>query len=399
MTNKKIRIIKIILFLLLSIFLGEKKIVMAESGIFSVKPIFPENQISKQNAYYLLVKPGQKQKISFYISNLKNQDQSFRIEPGMYVNNMQGDMSLTTDKKILDKSLPVNLMSMGVKPTVISVPANKTIQVDQEYQIPNKKFKGLIYGGVRVTSGLQSSNEVKNLDKKQKNVRTFVNTYAQMDTGIIMTMDTKYPKGDLIVKNVSPVAASPSPVFNVLVQNPAGTIIDSLNVNLRIKKDGMNVKNTKFSKINLNKDFYSYTVAPYSNFNLVLDIGKERLTTGKYTLDLKAKSHGHAFNQHYKFRINESVTKKINRNNSQITPDYTWLYLIIIVAVALVLISFIVFMYLIGMKKVFKSSKTSQITTGYSITNEQNPVNEKVNKRSRYGQSNVPKRRNLQNKK
>ncbi|BDR57892.1 cell surface protein [Xylocopilactobacillus apicola] len=373
--------------MLIMFFLKVDQVNAADAGIFSVKPIFPENQISKQNSYYLLVKPGQKQTVSFYISNLQNKSQTFRVEAGMYVTNSQGDMVLTTNKKDLDSSLPVSLLDMKVKPTLVTVPAQQTVQVNQEYQIPAKQFKGLIYGGVRVTSGLQSSVEVKK--KSKKGARTFVNTYGRMDTGIIMTMDRKYPKGDLKVKNVTPVAATPSPVFNIKVQNPQGTIIDSLNLKAKIEKDGIGIKNTNLSKVSLNSDYYRYTVAPYSNFTLSMNIGKKRLVPGQYTLKLTGKSHGHEFKQDYKFMVTKNSAQKINKDNSNINPDYTWLFFIIIIGIVLILIAFIIFMYFFGMKKILKTPDKAASKTN---PKSQDKVSASETKKNRYGKSNVPKR-------
>lgn len=381
---KRKRIIIVFLILMLSIFVFPKKVLAADSGIFSVKPIFPDNQISRQNAYYLLVKPGQKQIISFYISNLQDKPQTFKVEPGMYINNSQGEMALTTDKKLIDPSLPANMLEMGVKPTLVTVPANQNLQVNQEYQIPDKNFKGIIYGGIRVTSGLQNSSEVKT--KKQKGVRTLVNTYGQIDTGVIMTMDKNYPKSNLLVKNVGPVPAAPYPVFSVKVQNPYGTIIDSLNLKVKIKKDGINIKNTKYSKVSLSQDYYGYSVAPYSNFNLALSIGKNRIIPGNYTLELTGRSHGQEFKQNYKFIVNKNDAKKINKDNSEVNPDYTFLYFVIIVIAVISLVGFVIFMYFFGMNKVLH-------TPGKSEKSSSDQVQEPILKKQRYGQSNVPKRR------
>ncbi|BDR55650.1 WxL protein peptidoglycan domain-containing protein [Xylocopilactobacillus apis] len=388
MVTKKRKDVWLLILIILSFFLINDR-VSAETGIFSVKPIFPDNQISQQNAYYLLVKPGDKQNISFYVTNLRNYTQTFEIMPGMYVNNSQGDMALTTDKKDLDPSLPVNMMDMGVKPTYLTVPANQTVKVSQVYKIPSEKFKGLIYGGIRVISGLQNSSEMKNSKKS----RALINTYAQMDTGVIMTMDKNYPKGKLIVKNVTPSAAVPRPVFNIKIQNPEGTIIDSLNLKAKIKKEGFNVPNTKVSKVELSNDYYGYTVAPYSKLNLVMNIGKTRLQPGKYTLKLTGKSHGHKFNQKYNFMVSQNIANKINKDNSQISADYTWLYFIIIIGIILILIAFVIFMYFFGMKKVLHLPETNNKVQSPRSRSTNEVKNTTEVKRNRYGTSNVPKRK------
>ncbi len=377
-------------FFLLNLFLiSNQAFAATNQGVFSVKPIFPTNQISRQNGYYLLVKPGQKQKISFLISNLQNRNQNFRISPGMYITNDQGDMFLTTNLKQLDSSLPCNLMDMGVKPVYVTVPANRTVQINQEYQIPNRPFKGLIYGGIRVTSGLQSSQELKS-----HNSQTMINTYGQMDTGIILTMDKTYPHGELIVKKVLPVSSNPAPTFQIKVQNPQGTIIDQLNLKLKITKSGIKMPRTNFSKFELVKDYYGYTVAPYSNFDLTMNVGKKRLLPGQYKLELTGKSHGHEFKQQYRFMVAKNKAQKLNRDNSHVNPDYTWLYFIIIVAAALIVITLAILMYLFG-KKHFTFKANSPVINSKKSNNlpsRSYPTNS-VTSNHRYGKSNVPKRK------
>lgn len=381
-----------LLLALLSLFLiSDQTTAAIDQGVLSVKPIYPENQISPQNGYYLLVKPGQKQKISFLVSNLQGKEQTVRITPGMYITNEQGDLVLTTNPQRLDPSLPANLMDMGVKPVYVKIAANQTIQVNQEYQIPNQTFKGLIYGGIRVTSGLQNSQELKN-----NKTQTMINTYGQIDTGVILTMDRNYPQGNLIIKKVLPISSDPSPSFQVKIQNSQGTIIDQLNLKAKITNERTGRLQTNLSKFELTKTYYGYTVAPYSNFNLTLNMGKKRLFPGKYNLELTGTAHGHSFKQKYHFIVARNKAQKINQDNSQVKPDYTWLYLIIIVAAILMIIVLAVLVYLFGQRHFASTSKSEipqpDIKAASSAKSSEAILN--VNRPNhRYGSSNVPKRK------
>ena len=117
---------------------------------YAVEPILPANQTpGYTTTFHLRVVPGGRQMIQVLISNWANEDIEVAVEAGAAFTNENGVIEYGQN---LDESLAVDFSSIvtAIEP-VVRVPANGQATAEFLLMVPEKPFRGTVFGGFTFT--------------------------------------------------------------------------------------------------------------------------------------------------------------------------------------------------------------------------------------------------------
>lgn len=301
------------------------KVAFAEENVdFSVRAIFPENQVNKNYTYFdLKMKPDQKQTIEVIVSNTSVEEETYTVSINQAYTNKQGFIDYAKKDAILDSSIKYPIKDIVKYEKEVTVPAEEAVKIPIEIQMPQESFDGQILAGIQVTkqqsedSNQAISNEIGYiLGLKLTENDNPVNREIQLES---VKAAVSYGKTSIVVK----------------LKNPTMDAIGKLKYKVNIKNEHTS---KSIKKITYNSGM---EMAPNSLYDFVVDWDGKRLVAGNYLMELvisDAKGNEWKFNE--KFTITEKEANDINKVTIDIDAVNTSIpmrgYIVIGVAILLV---------------------------------------------------------------
>jgi hypothetical protein len=316
---------------LLFLFFGQN-VFGAEQGAegYSVSANIPEFQTNKEVSYFdLLLKPEEQKEISIHLANNTNEPATYQVQVNNAVTNSNGviDYSKSTVEK--DSSAKYELNKL-VTPKTQEVTLQGGEQKDIAFQVnmPSESFKGIILGGIHI--------EKKESDKKKVDGTGIRNKYAYV-IGIKLQNSLDKVDPDLKLLAVEPGLQNSYTTIFATLQNPKATILSHLDIKAKItKKDG---KEVLYSAEN-----NSASMAPNTTFKFPIDLKKQQMKAGDYTVTIDAlqSDTGKKWHLTKDFTIKKAAVKRINKE--AVIEKQPTDYLPYIIAVAVLLLGVIFFL-------------------------------------------------------
>lgn len=291
---------------------------------YTVRPVLPSNQMSKQISYFdLRVKPGQTQKLQILVANTSNQSQKFRISVNQAVTNDNGVIDYSQLKPKRDSSLKVGIADVFSQDSAqtVTVSANTQKRVTVSYTMPSKKVRGIILGGIYVAQ-VQPNSE-------QASGRIMIKNAFAYAIGVSL-QEGATVKPDLKLNQVVATQINARNFITANLQNFQPGLLQKLAVTARVTQAGSN-------QTLLSQRQKQLGMAPNSNFNFGIPWGNESLKAGNYTLYLTAKSGDQQWQFVRNFTVNAPTVKRLNRHALTPTQPNYWLYLLLILLIAVLL--------------------------------------------------------------
>lgn len=239
-----------------------------------------------------------------------------------------------------DNSLKLSLTDVAEVPKEVIVKANSKEVVKIKLNMPSQEFKGMILGGIRVTT----PDEEDKADKEKGGGMKIKNKVAY-SVGINLTESDDKVKAALDLIKVFPGQTAGRNVVKANIQNNQPTVLEDIEYYGEVTKQGND-------KVLHKASAEKYRFAPNSNFNFDISWESQPFKAGKYTLNMRAESK--ETNQKWKwskdFEITENESKKFNKTAVDLDQDNTKLYIIIGV-IALILLIILVAVFIIIKKK------------------------------------------------
>ncbi|MEB7792123.1 DUF916 and DUF3324 domain-containing protein [Enterococcus faecalis] len=314
------------LILLLSVFLCSLT-VKAETlpGQFGLQAVIPENQVDRSVSYFdLLVQPNQKQTIEVELKNLSEEQRSFFINVNPAVTSDGGTIDYGQKNPQLDKSLPFDIRkSIHLEANEITLAGKSSQKIPIQLSLPDIQFEGRILAGITVTP------KERNEQKESGNQAQIVNRLSY-SLALVLQQKTNKIVPDLKLVTADSKAFNEVPYIRFLYQNPKGTIISQLVFKTKLYyRDKLFIENTS----------NTYLVAPYSHFNLRLDLKGQTVKSGEYRAEIVAQSEEKTWRFTKKFKISGKEARKTNKNTVYQIEKTNWKLLglggILIIALAL----------------------------------------------------------------
>jgi uncharacterized membrane protein len=158
--------------------------------------------------------------------------------------------------------------------------------------------------------------------------------------GVKLTGTDEVVKPKLKLNEVQAGLMNYRTVVTANLQNTEAVIINNLDINARITKEGKKEKlhSTKKSKLSM---------APNSNFDFPITWDKQKLEQGKYHLYLTVTDGTQTWKFDKMFEIKGADAKELNKTAVEVEKDYT----LIFVGLALLILVLIAIIFLLRKKR------------------------------------------------
>ncbi|MGX7245528.1 DUF916 and DUF3324 domain-containing protein [Enterococcus quebecensis] len=311
----------------------------AETGGFSVKAVLPENQLNPDVTYYdLRVKPGIEQTLDLelYNSTKENQKVSVMINPGITNDNGLIDYSEREKNYQYDESLKLAITDIASTDKEVTIPALSKVTTNIRLKIPNQSFKGMVLGGIYLTSLSEDKDNQGNSEGGMQ-----IKNKVVYSVGIKLTENDELVEADLLYEKGQTFAAQEAGrnIIKSKIRNLAPINVDELSYHAKIyAKDDQEVL--------VERAVSGYRMAPNSYFHYQVPWGSQPFKAGKYRVELSAESKitGQSWQWQDEFEITQAEAKKLNESAIDIEETNNWwLYLALGIGILLLVILVIVF--------------------------------------------------------
>lgn len=330
--KKSINIVVILAFIGV-LFLGNTQLVSANGANFSVKGILPDNQKKEGVSYFdFELAPKEEKTIEVEVSNNSDIQQNYVIGVNTATTNMNGVIDYG-ESDIYDDTLSISMDEIATFEPNLTLDSGETKKVPIRLLMPDKKFEGILLGGISIAEVLQEQQE------------TQIANQFSYSIALVLSQGDSVPTIDLAMPKVVVEQINRRNVISANIQNKSATIVNNLSVEARIYRD-------KKEKPLYYQEGEQMRMAPNSNFNFGVSTNNQPLKAGKYTMVVKATDGDQEWEWEKEFEIKDDEAQKLNKTAVELENDNLVLYLAIAAAlVALVLIIVIVILIKKNRKK------------------------------------------------
>lgn len=309
----------------------------AETGLdFNVQPKFSKNQLEGNSSYFdLNLKEGTIETLYLDISNSSERDIEIEVTPHTAFTNLNGVVEYAKNPEFFDSSLSQKLGELIDTPEPFILKKGETREVEIVLTMPEKKFEGLLAGGLRIEE--TSNKETLNSGKEGLNIE---NSFSYV-IGIVVSNNRSAVPPELELLDVFPDQLNYRNVFSATIQNSMPTFVNQLEVEAIIRAEGK-------EDILYTSESTGMQMAPNSYFNYPIPLEGDRFTNGNYVANVTARSGEYEWNWEQKFTVNKETARRFNHEDVTIESVLNWW---MIVASALFGVLILVIGYLIYKSK------------------------------------------------
>ncbi|MFW5438187.1 DUF916 and DUF3324 domain-containing protein [Paenibacillus apiarius] len=297
---------KSLLILLATLWVGlgivaSNEVACAGTMNYSVKANIPANQINKNLTYFdLKMSPGSKQTISLTVKNGSTEEVELMIEPNTAITNQNGVIDYSKHEYEKDSSLKHAFSELISPKQKVTLQGNETKEVPFTIQMPQESFDGIILGGFYIYKINQADITEENNHIQLKNEFSYV-------IGVKLSETEKRVRPELKLNEVHAGLMNYRPVVTANLQNTEAVIVNNLEVDARITKEGQQetLYETKESQMSM---------APNSNFDFPVRWDGQRLEPGKYHVYVTANDGNQTWEFDKMFEIKGEDAKQINES-------------------------------------------------------------------------------------
>lgn len=318
---------------------------------YAVKPVFPENQIdSKLSYYYLKMQPGQTQTVEIQVTNTSDQPIKVDAQANSAMTSIHGAIDYLPESKEnkFDKTLKVPFSTIASVDKNISIPAKETVNVPVTIAMPPEEFNGVVLGGVEfIQTDEDQAQEESSGGMAIRNRFRYIVVFKLTESDVAV-------KPELKLNQVKAAQVSYRNVVSANLQNIEPAIANDVRIEAKVTRKGS-------TTVLYEQDKKDMQIAPNTNFNFPIPLGKKPFEAGKYTLYLIVTARD---DQKWEFKKDFDITRdEANKYNkdSVIELDGSinwWLYIGIGAAVLLVIGGVVFFLW--KKKAAGKKGKTSK---------------------------------------
>lgn len=317
---KKLRVHILVIVLGILGILGLPLMVQADSSVgYSIRAILPENQLSQEHSYFdLRMTPDQEQTIQVEVRNESNEETTFDVSVNQAYTNGNGFIDYADSEVKPDASLKYKINDLVSYPKELTVPAGEAKMLDLAIKMPAETFDGEILAGIQVKKDPQRDEAQEG---QISNLYGYILGLRLTETDQAVARDVKLTKtrGDVAFGKAAVIAT---------IQNPTMDAIGKLDYQGKVyEKDQPDQLIKEFSY--KGKEM---SLAPNSNYDFAIDLGKKSVEAGEYTLELMiSDAKGNQWSFKKDFTI---TTKQAKQINAIVLPDSGnpqlpgWLYIV-----------------------------------------------------------------------
>lgn len=334
----------------LGVLVGLQTGVHADVADYEVHALIPSTQIvgNHTEAFDMVLAPGQQQEMTFVITNHTDKDIVFDISKGTAKTTVKGAVNYTAINTTFDASLPEQIGEDMQIPSTVTAKANTDTDFNVELTAPAKAWSGLLAGGIKIAP--RGDVAVKKVDQTDRQGITTVDKTI----GVFIRNQETLPTAKPQFESAKLEMINKKPAFGVVIRKPNGNFVNTMRLTSEVVD--------KSGKIVLYDDRMGLTMAPYSNMTWPINLKKEGLPSGKYTVKVTARwirdsatgdyvdkvSDKREYVKHWQTKVNV----KANETTVKQHKTWSWLDTLLAIVVAIFVIGIIVLLVkFAGLKK------------------------------------------------
>ncbi|EOH93527.1 hypothetical protein UAW_02477 [Enterococcus haemoperoxidus ATCC BAA-382] len=291
--------------LLLLVFIGipQSSVYANDEGTqsaFSISPLNSETNQPQSSFYNLMVHRNEEKVLKIRIFNTSLRDIEVLIEANNGTTNDNGITSYLNDTA-RDPSLQVAFSELAkVKNKIIKVPKGSSVDAEVIISIPEKTFKGVVLGGIRVTSIEEKNNSKSNKNAVRNNIAYTV--------GVILKEEDKEYEPQINLLDIKTEQRNSHNYISAHIQNAAPRIVKKMETTATVYKKGESNVLYKASKSEMR-------MAPNSNFYFGINLENQPFISGDYIMKIVGSADGKDFSFEKGLTIKNSTAKELNENS------------------------------------------------------------------------------------
>ena len=343
--NKLIKI-SLILSSLFLLFVGVEVSAADELGgtSFYKKVQHPENQITDGEALNLMMKPGQKQKVSVEIINTTDKPIVVESRLSGARTNGNGGLEYAPNKFGKDKSMKYDLPDLVKIPSEVKVPANGKANLDIDISMPKTSYDGIVTGGIQL---MEKNSQTETTDDQGA---TIVNKMAFL-FGVTLQMSENEVSPDFDLVNVKPGLQNYRNAIFVDIGNKQSMIAKDLTLDVNISKKGK--KESLYQKKTT-----TMSMAPNSLLSYPVTMDGDRMVAGDYTAHVILSGYNQQWEWSKDFTITDEEADKFNQQDPYLVQErgLNW-KLVAVIVLSIVLVTLLIVLIIRFTKKSKKKHK------------------------------------------
>ncbi|MCF6161065.1 MAG: DUF916 and DUF3324 domain-containing protein [Furfurilactobacillus sp.] len=300
---------------------------------FTVRAEIPDNQIDKSVSYFdLKVHPSLEQRLTLIVANTSSQARTLSVIPTNAWTGDNGQISYSPNKKRqpAGHNTFTDLVSAGAN---VALQPHEAKPVTFVLKTPAKQLKGQIVGAFYVTD--------KHAQQLSSGKNFRINNHYAMTLGVnLQETDSLTLAPDLKLNQIKTSTNHYQSQVTASVANTQPVMFGEMTVTGQVYRRGNSHLLYETTKKH-------YEMAPLTSFNFGVPVTKHRLKPGHYTFKLTAKSGKHIWHLSRHFTVTRQTARQVNRHMN-IHHNWTWLYILLSVLGALILI---IVGYLMGSRR------------------------------------------------
>lgn len=264
---------------------------------FSVNLKLPTYQIGDNGSYFnLRMAPGETTQIEMEISNEEATPQIFVADIHQAATNANGIVDYTIEEGVLVGDFPVDLLSMlDASSKEIEIPAKSKGKVVFNLRMPEKRFDGVVLGGVQVRK--------KKVEKQQE----FINHEVQFTVAIQLSQTDKRVTAELKAMNAEMNWVDYQNAAFMTIQNTQAVLLKNIKATHRVYKQDETEPFITTTQENL-------SFAPNSEFSLYVLLN-DKVTPGVYRYEIDLENTSHIWQLSQTLTVGDKEAKKLNEES------------------------------------------------------------------------------------
>ncbi|EPI04318.1 hypothetical protein D920_00248, partial [Enterococcus faecalis 13-SD-W-01] len=321
---KKLQTLIVMTLSLISMFTPLAAYADSNESAYSVNANIPDFQVNKNLSYFdLQLQPNEQKEISVHLVNNGKDKAVYHVDVNNAATNSNGviDYGQVDLKKDPSAKYVLNQL-VTPKNQEIELKSGEARDVKFQVKMPKSSFDGIVLGGIHVS---------KKDDISEKTEGTAIrNKYAYV-IGVKLQNNTDPITPELKLISAKPGLQNSYTTVFANIQNPTPTIISKVKFDAKITEKGSEKVLYETQKENL-------SIAPNTNFDFPINLNKDKIAAGDYTVIIDAKEVGTSNMWHMStdFVIEAENAKKIN--HEAVTDEKGIPYLPVIIAIGIFLL-------------------------------------------------------------
>lgn len=326
---------------------------------FTKRVIHPDNQLTDGEALNLLMKPGQKQKVTVELKNFSDKETTIEVKLSGARTSGSGSLEYGPSDFKKDKSMEYDLPDLVTVPKEVKVPGNATADLILDITMPESSYEGVVTGGIELME------KGKVMESENEKGASIDNKIAFL-FGVSLRMDEKKVKPDFDLRKVYPGQSNYRNAILIDLGSTQAMIARDMVLNVDISKKGKkDILYTRKKK--------EVSIAPNSILSFPIGLDGDMMKAGKYTADVLLKGYDREWHWTQDFEITNEQADSFNKSDVYAVQDngINWKLILVIVFLILLLLLII---YLIvrrinkkeeenidsGVKRIKKNKKSSK---------------------------------------